>query len=140
MNDRVFIDTNIFVYAKLNAKQDQDKQERARTFLRDLTANVVISTQVLSEFANVLLKHGLEDEIVQTALTEMVEVTSVLPISLTTVQNALEIKRRYHFSYWDSLIITSALEGQCSLLFTEDLQDGQVIENRLQIKNPFLML
>jgi len=51
------------------------------------------------------------------------------------VSNDLRLK--YKFSYWDSLIIASALESGCGILYTEDMQDGQVIEDRLRIVNPF---
>ena len=49
----------------------------------------------------------------------------------------MEISIRYNFYYWDSLIVASALENNCSILYTEDMQDGQVIEESLKIVNPF---
>jgi predicted nucleic acid-binding protein len=61
----------------------------------------------------------------------------VSPVSFCTVQDALKIKTRYQFSYWDSLIIASALENGCTILFTEDLQHNQMIEETLWVKNPF---
>jgi predicted nucleic acid-binding protein len=50
---------------------------------------------------------------------------------------AFRISERYQFSFWDSLIVAAALEAQCSILYTEDLQDGQIIDGILEIKNPF---
>ena len=58
-------------------------------------------------------------------------------ISAKTIEKALNIFVVYKFSYWDSLIVASALESGCSILYTEDMQDGQVIEGRLKIVNPF---
>lgn len=74
---------------------------------------------------------------IQEAIEEIVIEVSVLPVSLHTVHKAWEIKRCYQFSYWDSLIVAAALEGKCSTLFSEDLQHGQILENRLVVKNPF---
>ncbi len=51
----------------------------------------------------------------------------------------MDIKKRYRFSYWDSLIIASALENNCSILYSEDMQHSQVIEDNLKIINPFEM-
>jgi len=61
----------------------------------------------------------------------------VLPIYFELSLKAVQIKLKYFFSYWDSLIIASALESGCSILYTEDMQDGQLIEERLKIVNPF---
>lgn len=55
-----------------------------------------------------------------------------------TVLHACEIVSRYKFSFYDSLIVSAALQCGCGILFTEDMQDGQVIEGQLLIKNPFL--
>ncbi|GHV80479.1 hypothetical protein AGMMS49944_22700 [Spirochaetia bacterium] len=52
--------------------------------------------------------------------------------------DAFRISNRYQFSFWDSLIVASALEAQCTVLYTEDLQDGQIIEDVLEVKNPFI--
>ncbi|WP_408033204.1 PIN domain-containing protein [Thermodesulfobacterium geofontis] len=59
-------------------------------------------------------------------------------INKFSIEKALKIAQDYKYSYWDSLIIASALENECSILFTEDMQDGQVIEGRLRIKNPYV--
>jgi predicted nucleic acid-binding protein len=58
-------------------------------------------------------------------------------INKFSIEKALKIAQDYKYSYWDSLIIASALENECSILFTEDMQNGQVIEGRLRIKNPY---
>lgn len=53
-----------------------------------------------------------------------------------TSLKAINIKRRYRYSFWDSLIIASALENHCTLLYSEDMQHGQAIEGTLTIRNP----
>ncbi|MBI4619581.1 MAG: PIN domain-containing protein [Desulfobacterales bacterium] len=59
-------------------------------------------------------------------------------IEETTIKKSLQIKKTYNYSYWDCLIIASALENNCTILYTEDMQDGHTIENRLKIVNPFV--
>ena len=131
MSDKVFIDTNIFVYAKLITGQEQVKYQQAKCFLQSQQQTVVVSTQVLSEFVNVLIKHRVSDNAIQAGIDAIAENSMVSPVSFCTVQDALKIKSRYQFSYWDSLIIASALENGCTILFTEDLQHNQMIEETL---------
>jgi predicted nucleic acid-binding protein len=54
-----------------------------------------------------------------------------------TINHALEINERYGFSYYDCLMLASALDGGCEVIYTEDMNDGQLIEERLRIINPF---
>ena len=121
MSDKVFIDTNIFVYAKLITGQEQVKYQQAKSFLQSQQHSVVVSTQVLSEFASVLIKHHISDNAIETAIDAIAENSMVSPVSFCTVQDALKIKSHYQFSYWDSLIIACAVENGCTIFFTEDL-------------------
>jgi predicted nucleic acid-binding protein len=139
MSVNIFIDTNIFVYAKLIHAKEPEKHEKAVYFLKNQLKNIIISTQVLNEFAQVLLKHHIDDHTILAAVQQISEETTVLPITLATVNKAWQIKIQYHFSYWDSLIIAVALLEKCEVLFTEDLQHNQLIEKQLIIKNPFLL-
>ena len=99
--------------------------------------NVFVSVQVLNEFYNSLLKYQIDDKKIQLKLEQLLDVVVVAPLTLDTVKNAWKIRLKYKFSYYDSLIIASALENNCFILYTEDMQDGQVIEDRLRIVNPF---
>ena len=134
MKDRVFIDTNILVY--LYSKTEPQNKQIVLKLLS--SKNVIISTQVIGEFVWVMYrKFGVEREnlkIIGNRLLEKLEVVSINP---KTVKKALNIFEVYKFSYWDSLIVASALEANCSILYTEDMRDGQIIENRLKIVNPF---
>ena len=58
----------------------------------------------------------------------------------STSLHAVQLTRRYGYSYYDSLIEASALEAQCSILVSEDMQNGMLIDDRLRIVNPFLPL
>ena len=93
---------------------------------------------MLSETANVTLKK-LTFSLSETAkLLAMLEtICRVEIVTPATLQRALDITGRYGFSWFDSLIIASALEAECDTLYTEDLQHGQVIEDKLTITNPF---
>ena len=140
MKDKIFIDTNIFVYAVLKPrnKLDEKKHFQANALLSNIRElNVVVSVQVINEFYNSLLKHGVDDKKIQKKLYQIIDVVLVVPLTLDIVMKSWSIKTKYKFSYWDSLIIASALENNCSILYTEDMQNGQVIEGRLKIVNPF---
>ena len=60
-----------------------------------------------------------------------------LPITIDTHQQALAIAEKYGYKIYDALIAASALGGRCTTLYSEDMQDGQVIDGRLKIRNPF---
>ena len=142
MKDKIFIDTNVFVYAYLeNPKkgEDYEKHFKAKELLRSFTTDniVFISTQVCNEYYSALLKNKIENSDIQSSLYSLVQMVNVASISKDTVLQSFEIKNRYSFSYWDSLILSSALENECSIVYSEDMQDGQLINGVLRIVNPF---
>jgi predicted nucleic acid-binding protein len=127
-----FLDTNVLVYATL---QPDQRSKPARALLAQRT---VISVQVLNEFANVARRklHRSWPEIM-TALTAVrVLCPSPRPITMGTHDAALAIAARSGYQLYDAQIIASALEAGCRTLFSEDLQDGQVIGGRLTIRDP----
>ncbi len=136
---RVFLDTNIWIYlfAASDDAEDQRKKGIARQVLLDCP-DIVASTQVLNESANVWLKkYHLELERVSSCLQRIQEIAEIRLLDETLTFQALELLQTYKLSFYDSLIIASALDAGCGLLFSEDMQDGQWIEARLQICNPF---
>jgi len=136
MNVRIFVDTNIWVYAHLEG-EDDTKHQTANTLVEAAVQPLVISTQVLHEYYSAMLKNKMTDEWIQANVEAMIEYSEVQLITLAVVRLAHRIKVRYRFSYWDSLILASALDAGCSLLYSEDLQTQQQIENQLTILNPF---
>ena len=62
---------------------------------------------------------------------------TVIPVGTSAILSALDLQKKYMLSYWDALIVASALEANCSQLITEDLQNGMVIENTLTVHDPF---
>ena len=134
MSDRIFIDTNVLVYSISN---DQQKREIADTLL--LTHEIVISPQVISEFVAVTLrKRILPPHQVVAYATQFMQVFEMATMTQQTILSALDVMTRYQLSYWDSLIVAAAVESLCPWLYTEDLQDGQTLENSLTIYNPFM--
>jgi predicted nucleic acid-binding protein len=134
MNDKVFLDTNIIVYAHTDV--EPDKQKRAQAIISE--GLTIISTQVLQETSNTLVKkfkHKWQD--VVKVITEASLNNIVHTNASKTIFNACDIADRYKLSFYDSLIIAAALECECSILYTEDMQDTQIIEGKLKIVNPF---
>ncbi len=127
-----FFDTNVLLYL-LSA--DAAKADRVE---ETLAAGATISVQVLNEFAAVALrKLGMTVAEVRDALEPIMAICKVLPITVETHKRGLQIAERYRFAVYDALIIAAALDAGCSTLYTEDLQDGQVIDDVLTIRNPF---
>jgi predicted nucleic acid-binding protein len=130
-----FLDTNIWIYAH-TAGVDDAKSEAARKLLQKVEAPV-ISAQVLGEYSAVMIRNRLPDKQVRENIDAMIVMCRTLPVSADTAQRAWDLRARYGFSFWDCQMIAAALEAGCSRLFTEDLQHGQIIAERLSITNPF---
>jgi len=140
MKDRVFFDSNIIIY--LFDKSEKDKYELVKyLFYKNLQENIsYISTQVINEFiviASQKIKSPLSLEEIKKRIDFLNTVLNINIIGLNTCYKAVDLRLRHKYSYWDSLIIASALENDCSILYTEDLQHEQMIEGKLKIINPF---
>ena len=135
MSDKIFIDTNVLVYAYTSG--DIEKHEAAKHFLQYSNNALVISTQVLNEFYNALSKFKIKHDVIVSIITEISNFCDVKSVELKTVKTALALKKRYDFSYWDCLVLSAALENDCKKIISEDMQDEQIIENSLKITNIF---
>ncbi|OJW81379.1 MAG: hypothetical protein BGO69_13865 [Bacteroidetes bacterium 46-16] len=134
MSDSVFVDTNILVYSY------SATEEAKRLVSRKIISNniTVVSTQVLQELSNVLhRKFGKSWQQIQLVLTEIGENNSVFTNNIATINRACKMAEAYGYSFYDSLIIAAAMESGCNILYSEDMQDGHIIEERLTITNPF---
>jgi predicted nucleic acid-binding protein len=127
-----FLDTNVLIYAFTDDPRNQKAQEL-------LGRGCVISVQVLNEFTNVARrKLDMTWEELREALSSILIVCpTVLPMDLEIHSDALAIAERYGFRIFDALMIASALRSGCEILWSEDMQDGMVIDGRLRIANPF---
>lgn len=137
MSAEPFIDTNIWVYAHTEEPGDL-RGPRAKALVED-GRRFTISTQVLSEYYAAMLKNGASDSLIQENIESLVLRCELRLIDLSVIRLAHRIKPRYGFSYWDSLVIGSALDAGCNVIYTEDLQHGQQVEGTLRIVNPFLV-
>lgn len=109
------------------------------TLLSEIRGNeVFVSTQVLGEFYIALLKNNVDSDLIERDIDEISEQSNVGIIYFETIKNCLQLKKIYRYSYWDSLILATALENNCNIIYTEDMQHNQIIENKLKIVNPFL--
>ena len=136
MSERCFLDTNVLLYASL---QPDHRSDAARALL---ARRCWISVQVLNEFANVARRKLVRSwpEIARALAAVRRLCAPPLPLTVATHEAAIAIAERSGYGLYDALIIAAALQGGCTTLFSEDLHDGEVIEGRLTIRNPFVQL
>jgi predicted nucleic acid-binding protein len=102
-----------------------------------LASGGVVSVQVLNEFTSVALrKLAMTIPEIREILSTIRAVCLVKPLDIETHELGLDMAERYGFSIYDGLIVAAAIRAGCSILYTEDLQQGQVID-QLTIQNPF---
>jgi len=134
MRDKYFLDTNVCVYA---FDMDSRKKEIALDLI--MSNQATVSTQVLMETSNVALKKlKFRHEEIKMSIDYITLFCPLHIIELSTVRLAFQINQQYRYSLYDALIVASALEANCSILYSEDMQHGQFISGRLNIVNPFL--
>jgi predicted nucleic acid-binding protein len=125
-----FFDTNVLLYLiTVDARA-----EKAETLLK---AGGVISVQVLNEFASVASrKYKLTWPEVREALATIRAGCEVIPLTVEVHETGLAIAEQYGFSFYDSLILAAAVEAKCRMVYSEDMQNGQVVQG-VTIRNPF---
>jgi len=135
-DDRAFIDTNVFIYLYSGSVSDSGKRVQAYESL--IKYDCQISTQVVNEFSNICIKKlKITANNIQNFIKQIYSYCDLAYIDEDTINKAIEIHSKYKYSYYDSLIIASAIECCCIYLISEDLADGQKIEG-VTIKNIFL--
>jgi len=139
MTSKVFIDTNVLVYAL--DKAEPEKQEKARELLRKTENDRlgVISTQVLQEFYVVATrKLKVKPELTKRIIRSLAKF-EVVVINQPIIEKAIDISISNKISFWDALIVSSALVARCRVIWTEDLNHGQSINN-IKIESPLQLL
>lgn len=134
MPGKAFFDTNVLVYA---VTQDEVRSTRAEELL---AAGGIISVQILNEFVSVARRKILMSwsEVTEALDAFRALCPSPLPLSVEIHEAALKLAETHGYHIYDALVISAALEAGCITLYSEDLQDGQVIDGRLTIRNPFM--
>lgn len=133
MPARTFLDTNVLIYALAENDPRSPKAEEL------LAAGGTVSVQVLNEFASVARKKLKLSwaEIAEAIDAFLLLCPSPLPITVELHEAARKIAEKHGYGIYDGLVIAAALEAGCSVLYSEDLQNGQHINSQLTIRNPF---
>ena len=136
MKDRTFIDSNVFLYAA--EKGDLEKSRQAATWLRYLLRSGVgvANLQVMNEITNILIKRGQMEAEEIFPIIDSYALFGTAALSKETVAAARLLHFETSFSWWDCLLLASAMELQCINFLSEDLQDQRKIRG-LTIINPF---
>jgi len=134
MRDKIFADSNIWLYAFMESISTKKRIAGELVINED----VVLNTQVVNEICvNLIKKANYSDQDILTLLRNLEDKYIISQLSFDTLVQGTELRIKYKISFWDSLIIASALQNNCKILFTEDMQHNQIIENTLTIINPF---
>jgi predicted nucleic acid-binding protein len=132
MSERPFMDTNVLLYL---LSGDSGKADRAEALLAE---RGIVSVQVLNEFVNVATrKFGLTWGEAGEVLAAVRSACRVEPLTAEVHDRAREVAERYRLSFYDGVIVASALLAGCRLLYTEDLQHGLKVDRVLTVRNPF---
>ena len=135
MSDKVFIDTNIFIYTQRT--DSPDKSKIAEDIIN--RSDCVASTQVLNEIANVFTKkYPIAVDKLECLIKNICEISEIVVINEALISKALSLHNIYKAPYFDCLMIAAALFSDCDILYSEDMHNGLVIEDKLEIVNPFV--
>ncbi len=133
----VCVDTNIWVYALApEQSNDPNKKARAKASIKS-AGQITITPQVINELGFVMIrKYGWTNNDLQTVIEDLLKrCTLHIPSSFWHI-HALQLRKDYALSYWDSLVVAAALEAGCQTLLSEDMQHQQNLSG-LTVVNPF---
>ena len=134
---KIFIDTNILIYSL--DKYAPDKQKKARQLLRKAAVehNGVISTQVLQEFYVAATRKLDVDPILAKEMVNKFKNYETVLITTEMINDAVDCSILQRITFWDSLILVAGEKALCETIWTEDLNNGQIIKG-IKITNPFI--
>lgn len=137
MTVKFFVDTNVLLYAASKAPDEQTKQITARALLA--RPDIAFSAQVLQEFySSAVTKQRLKlthDEALD--VLNALATFPICPVTHELVMAAVELRERYNISYWDAAILVAAKQLGCQIVYSEDLNDGQLYDG-VQVQNSTL--
>ncbi len=134
MSDKIFLDTNILVY--LFSKDEPYKKGNAIKAIAQ--SSCITGINNINELANVLIKKfNVSYTDVVRCIDQVSQSIEVVNINIEIIKQAIIIHERYHYSYFDSLVISTAIENQCAFLYSEDMQHNHLINDTLTIKDIF---
>lgn len=128
------IDTNILLYSL-----DETDKRKQKIAIQIIDKNPNISSQNLSEFINVLLyKWKIKKISCEYIVTQVLETCKFYPNSQIVYYNSFELIKKYDFQLFDAIVVASALEAGCDILYTEDMHHKLIVNKQLTLINPFL--
>lgn len=132
MSAKCFVDSNIWLYAFMDS--NSDKRSNALQLIE--SPDIVLSTQVINEVCcNLLRKADYSEVEIQQTIRNFQARYPILNVTADVIRHASSLREYYSFSYWDSLIIATAINADCAVVYSEDMQNGLYIDN-LTIINP----
>lgn len=138
MTGKIFLDTNLWVY--LYDKKPPEKSQKVREIVQANVHSIQVSTQILGEVFNVLTRKKSVSKIeAAEVVLELSDEFPIIAIGTSHVLKAIDISNRYNYSYWDSLIIATAILSDCTTVYSEDMQHNQLIDDKTRVCNPLLI-
>jgi len=135
MTDKIFIDTNIWLYLFLQDSSCKYKIVEKYFYENDKSL-MFISYQVINEVTNQLVRNSFNESVIRENIDYLYKICIIHNFSKDTLFLASSLRERYSFSFWDSMVVSSAINCGCSILASEDMQDGLKINNMI-IRNIF---
>jgi predicted nucleic acid-binding protein len=137
MTDKIFVDTNVWVYLYLH--DDDEKYKIAEEYLSENSQRAVfiVTWQIINEVSNTLLRYEYTEPEIRKYIEQLFKVCTIQDFTKEIVLTASSLREKYSFSFWDSILVGSALFSECNILVSEDMQNGLKVEEKLIIKNIF---
>ena len=135
MTDKIFVDSNIWLYLFLQDSEKKYKLAEDFFIRKSVNSLFVITYQIINEVSNVLLKNGYTEIKIKENIEYMFKICTIQDFTKDIILLASSLREKYSLSFWDSIVVGSALFSGCNILASEDMQDGLIIDNSLTIKN-----
>lgn len=137
----VFLDSNVWLYRLMDesriALEERMRKQHIADELITTSELIIISTQVINEVCvNLIRKGGKSEAEIEEVIQDLYDLCEVVQIDLDVMLKAAELRQRFNLSFWDGLIVASAIAGHAEVLYSEDMQHGMRIDS-LEIQNPF---
>jgi predicted nucleic acid-binding protein len=138
MTNKIFVDSNVWAYLYLH--DDEEKYKTAEEYLlkNDPNAVFIITWQIINEVSKTLLKYKYTESEIRKYIEQLCKTCTIQDFTKEIVLTASSLREKYSFSFWDSIVVGSALFSECNMLISEDMQNGLVVEEKLPIKNIFV--
>ena len=137
MQNKIFIDSNVWLYLFLH--EDNKKFIITEKYLqnKNINSTFVITYQVINEISNILLRNNFSETEIREIIDYLFKICIIQDSTKEILLTASSVRKNYSFSFWDSIIVGSALFSECDTLVSEDMQNGLIIDNKLLINNIF---